>query len=211
MSRKTQEKRSEAGENTGLRLRDERTVRPGADGNAPMIGNPGQSGTKIASSPAENSMAQMGSVPGIVGDTARRATEQLSRNTESILQFGTILADATHNVSREWMQFAQKSAEHSLNGLRALAHTGSPEGVLAVYRDLVRYNLEEFGHSAQRIAAISLRAAAEAARIMSGSPQLSPSLHSHLTSRFLSTTAAELLAGDIGPGLGIAENAAKRP
>ena len=139
------------------------------------------------------------------GDPTRYETAQLSRNMESMLQAGTCLADAANKVWREWMRFAQKTTESSLDRLKALAATRSPEGLLAVYRDFVRYNLEELAHSGQRVTAISLRAAEEAARTMIGSPQLAPSLHSHLTSRLLSTTAGGLVAGEHGPAPRIAE------
>jgi len=143
---------------------------------------------------------------------ARDGTAQFSRNMESMLQVGTSLrlAEATHNVWREWMRFAQKTTENSLDRLKALAQTRSPEGLLAVYRDFVRYNLEELAHSAQRVTAISLRAAEEAARTMSASPHVPPSVHSHLTSRLLSTTAGGPVGDETGPTPRIAEGEAIR-
>src|SRR5262249_23363000 len=85
------------------------------------------------------------------------------------------------------------ATETSLARWDALAQTRLPGGLLAVYLDLVRHNMDELVHSVLQMTAISLRAAEEGARKMGGSPQRSPSFHSHATSRLLSTTAVGLV------------------
>jgi phasin family protein len=151
-----------------------RTSVKAAERNARAMQDALESGTKIASKLAERSMVQMARTFGIGGDSAQQATEQLSRNMECILQSGTILADGMQNVSREWMEFAQKGMQHTLDRVETLTQSRSPQEFLAAQSDLVRHNLEEFVHSTRRIAEISLQTAEEAARKVGASPQLSP-------------------------------------
>jgi phasin family protein len=190
MDPKTEEKPGRTAENAARRMSEEtrRATRMAseagagavrasvdvAERNARTMQDALESGTKIASNLAERSVAQMARAFGIGGDTAQQATEQLSHNMECILQSGTILADGMQNVSREWMEFAQKGMRHTLDRVEVLTQSRSPQEFLAAHSDLVRHNLEEFVHSTRRIAEISLRAAEEAARKVGESPQLSP-------------------------------------
>ena len=145
-----------------------------AERNAQTAQDAWQSGAKIASNLTELSMAQIGRALGMGGDTAEQATEQVSRNMECILQSGVILTDGMRNVSREWMEFAQKGMRHTLDRVQALTQSRSPQELMAAQSDLVRHNLEDFVHSTRRIAEISLRTAEEAARKIGESPRLSP-------------------------------------
>ena len=167
-ARRATQKASEAGAGAT------RTSVEAAERNARTMQEALESGTKIASNLAERSAAQMARAFGIGGDTAQQATEQLSRNMECILQSGTILADGMQNVSREWMEFAQKGMRHTLDRVQALTQSRSPQELMAAQSDLVRHNLEDFVHSTRRIAEISLRTAEEAARKIGESPRLSP-------------------------------------
>jgi len=142
--------------------------------NAQTMQDVWQSGTKIASNLTELSMAQVGRVLGMGGDTAEQATEQVSRNMECILQSGIVLTDGMRNASRGWMEFAQRGMKHNLDRMEALTRSRSLQEYLAAHSDLVRHNLEEFIHSARRIAELSLRAAEEAARKVGGAPQIYP-------------------------------------
>jgi hypothetical protein len=190
MDPKTEDRPSKAAENTARKMAEETrratrmaseagagAVRAGvelAERNAQTAQDAWQSGTKIAGNLTELSMAQMGRALGMGGDTAEQATEQVSRNMECILQSGVILTDGMRNVSREWMEFAQRGLQHNFDRMEALGRSRSLQEYLAAHSDLVRHNLEEFIHSARRIAEVLLRAAEEAARKVGESPQIYP-------------------------------------
>jgi len=145
-----------------------------AERNARTLQEAWQSGSSIAKNLTDRSMDQIARALGLGGDTVHKSVEQLSHNIECILQSGTILAEGMQNASRQWMEFAQKRVQSNLDQFDALTRTRSPQDFLAVHSDLIRHNLEEFVHSARQIAEISLRAADEAARKLSESPQLAP-------------------------------------
>jgi phasin family protein len=151
-------------------------ARAGADifeRNAETVQQAWQSGTEMASRLTERSMEQFARAFGISGENTQHATRQSSRNLESILQSGTILANGMQNISREWVDFARKRMQQNLNHADALANCRTPQELLAAQSDLVRDNLEDFVQSTRRIAEISMQVADEAVRRM-GDSSLAP-------------------------------------
>ena len=112
-------------------------------------------------------MEQFARAFGITGENTQQATEQSSRNLESIVQSGTILAGGMQSISRELFNFARKRVEQNLHRVDALASCRSPQEILAAQSDLVRDNLEDRVQSTRRIAEISMQMADEAVRRMS--------------------------------------------
>ena len=135
--------------------------------NAETVQQAWQSGSKMASQLAGRSMEQAARAFGMSGENAHQATEQSLRNTESIVQSGTILAIGMQTLSREWVEFAQKTMEQNLQRVDALVNAKTPQDLLAVQSDLVRANLENFVQKARHLAEISMQVADEAARKMS--------------------------------------------
>src|SRR5262245_9815927 len=145
-------------------------ARAGADmlqRNAETMQYAWQSGNRMASHFAEQSIERLTRAFGIGGESAQQASEQSSRNLESIVQSGTILAGGLQSISREWLDFARKSMEQNLHRVDALASARSPQEILAAQSDLMRDSLEDFVQSTRRMAEISLQTADEAVRRMS--------------------------------------------
>jgi phasin family protein len=82
------------------------------------------------------------------------------------VQSGTILAGGLQNISREWVDFTRKRIRQNLQHVDALANCRTPHELIAAHSDLFRDNMEDFVHSARRIAEISAQMAEEAARKM---------------------------------------------
>ena len=135
--------------------------------NAETVQQAWQSGSKMASQLAGRYMEQVARTVGVSGDNAQQATEQSLRNTESIVQSGTILAVGMSTISREWIDFARKRMEQNLQRMDALLNARTPHDLLAVQNDLVRANLQDFVQNARHLAEISLQVADEAARKIS--------------------------------------------
>jgi phasin family protein len=147
-------------------------TRAGADvvqRNTETIQQAWQSGTEMATQFTERSMEQFARAFGISGESAQHATQQSSRNLESIVQSGTILASGMQNISREWVDFARKRMQENLNRADALVNCRTPQELLAAQSDLIRDNLEDFVQSTRRIAEISMHMADEAVRKMTDS------------------------------------------
>lgn len=125
------------------------------------------SGSKTAGQLIEQSMDRFARNFGFAGGTAQQATEQSSRNLESIVQSGTILAGGMQSISRELFDFTRKRMEQNLHRADALLSCRTPQEILAAQSDLVRDNLEHFVESMRRIAEISVQMTEEASRRMS--------------------------------------------
>jgi phasin family protein len=144
-------------------------TRAGADmvaRNTEAVEHAWQSGSEMATQLTERSMDQFARAFGISGESAQQATQQSARNLESIVQSGTILAGGMQNISREWLAFMQKRMQQNLQRVDALANSRTPQELLAVHSELVRDHLEDFVHSARRVAELSVQMAEEAARKM---------------------------------------------
>jgi hypothetical protein len=147
-------------------------TRAGADmiaRNAETIEQAWQSGSEMAAQLTERSMEQFARAFGITGESAQHATQQSARNLESIVQSSAILAGGVQNISREWLDFARKRVQQNLQRVDALVNCRTPHELLAAQSDLVRDNLEDFVHSARRMAEISVHIAEEAAGKMTDS------------------------------------------
>jgi phasin family protein len=151
-------------------------ARAGADmfqRNAETVQQAWQSGTEVATRLTERSMEQFARAFGISGESTQHAAQQSSRNLESIVQSGTILASGMQNISREWVDFARKRMQQNLNHADALANCRTPQELWAAQSDLVRDNLEDLVQSTRRIAELSMQMADEAVRKM-GDSSLAP-------------------------------------
>jgi len=134
--------------------------------NAETVEQAWQSGSEMAAQLTERSIDQIARAFGISGESAQHATQQSARNLESIVQSGTILAGGLQNISREWVDFTRKRIQQNLQHVDALANCRTPHELIAAHSDLLRDNMEDFVHSARRIAEISAQMAEEAARKM---------------------------------------------
>lgn len=184
-SRKVADDMSHAVHETSRKIADETTraahtaadagagaARAGADmiqRNAETVQHAWESGSKMATNLAERSVERFARACGISGETAQQATEQSSRNLESIVQSGTILAGGMQSISLELMNFARKRMEQCMRRVDALANCRTPQEVVAVQSDLIRDNMEDIIQSTRRIAEISTQMADEAVRRMNDS------------------------------------------
>ena len=145
-------------------------ARAGADlfqRNAETMQEAWASGSKVASRLTEQSVQGFARVFGMTGERAEQAATQSSRNLESIVQSGTVIAGAMQNISREMFEFTRKRVEQNLHRVDALINCRTPQEILAAQSDLMRDNLEDFVQSTRRISEISMEMADEAARRMS--------------------------------------------
>ena len=147
-------------------------ARAGADmisRNTETVQQAWDSGSKITSKVTERSMDQFARAFGITGENAQHAAQQSSRNLETIVQSGTILASGMQNMLREWLDFARKRTEQNFSRFDTLLSCRTPQELLAAQSDMVRDNLEDFVQSTKRVADISVQMADEALRKMTDS------------------------------------------
>lgn len=167
-TKKTTEETSRAAEaaaNAGAEA-----ARAGADlfqRNAETMQEAWKSGGKVASQLTERSVEGFARAFGITGERAGQAAQQSSRNMESIVQSGMILAGGMQNISREMLDLARNSLEKNLHRLDVLASSRTPQELFAAQSDLMRDTLEDFVQSTRRISEISMQMADEASRRIS--------------------------------------------
>jgi phasin family protein len=145
-------------------------ARAGADmvqRNAETVQQVWESGSKMAGQLTERSMERFARAFGMSGESAQQATEQSSRNLESIVQSGTIFAGGMQSISREWFDFMRKRIEQNMHRLDDMASWRTPQEMIAAHSEFVRDNLEDFVQSTRRVGEISIQMADEAVRRMS--------------------------------------------
>ena len=74
----------------------------------------------------------------------------------------TVIASGLHEVTKEWMHFAQERVEHNLNHLERLRNYHNLHDCMALQTQIVRDNLQAFLESAQRTSERSTRIARSA-------------------------------------------------
>ena len=94
---------------------------------------------------------------------ARPREKPSSGNLQAIMESTTVIASGLHEVTEEWMRFAQERVEHNLNHLDRLGNCRNLHDCVALQTQIVRDNLQAFFESAQRTSERSTRIARSAA------------------------------------------------
>jgi hypothetical protein len=123
-----------------------------------------QANSQMAAQLIERTMGQFVRTTGIAGKQTQTATRQVSDGLEGMVQSATLLASGMQNISREWIEFSQKSLQKSVDDLDALTKCRSGPELLATQTDVCRDHLEHFVQSARRTAELFVQTAEEAAR-----------------------------------------------
>jgi hypothetical protein len=144
----------------------ERTKRVGAETlqrNTEQAKETWQEANEAASRITQRSMERFSKMFGLGGETAREALQQSSGNLQAIMESTTVIASGLHEVTEEWMRFAQERVEHNLNHLDRLGNCRNLHDCVALQTQIVRDNLQAFFESAQRASERSTRIARSAA------------------------------------------------
>jgi hypothetical protein len=154
----------------------ERTNRVGAETlqrNTEQAKETWQDANEAASRITQRSMERFSKMFGLGGETAREALQQSSGNLQAMMESTTVIASGLHEVTEEWMRFAQESVENNLNHLESLGNCRNLHDCVALQTQIVRDNLQAFFESAQRTSERSTRIARSAADRMT-SPAIYP-------------------------------------
>jgi hypothetical protein len=122
-----------------------------------------QEANEAASRITQRSMERFSKMFGLGGETAREALQQSSGNLQAIMESTTVIASGLHEVTEEWMRFAQERVENNLNHLDSLGNCRNLHDCVALQTQIVRDNLQPFFESAQRTSERSTRIARSAA------------------------------------------------
>jgi len=144
----------------------ERTNRVGAETlqrNTEQAKETWQEANEAASRITTRSMERFSKMFGLGGETAREALQQSSGNLQAFMESTTVIASGLHEVTEEWMRFAQERVEHNLNHLDRLGNCRNLHDCVALQTHIVRDNLQAFLESAQRTSERSTRIARSAA------------------------------------------------
>jgi hypothetical protein len=121
-----------------------------------------RSGLEIASQVTERSLQAFTRVMGLPSKDVEDANRQASRNVQTILSCGTVLAHAFQDVSRELANRAQDRVQKNIDGMNRLMRCRSPQDAIVIQSDLVRGGLEDFIQGSKRVSELILGVADEA-------------------------------------------------
>jgi hypothetical protein len=141
-----------------------------------IVNRPKKSGrrrTRQRGRMTQRSIERFSKMFGLGGETAREALQQSSGNLQAIMESTTVIASELHEVTEEWMRFAQERVEHNLNHLDKLENCRNFHDCVALQTQIVRDNLQAFFESAQRTSERSTRIARSAVDRIT-SPAIAP-------------------------------------
>src|SRR4029078_1681364 len=118
---------------------------------------------EAAKSVAARPIDQLSRASGLVGRNGNLGMQQSLRNAETVMESGTAIASAIHNISREVVELTSNRLQQNMNVIDALAKCRSPEELIRTQSDFVRQQIGDSVQSARRIAEISLHMADETA------------------------------------------------
>jgi hypothetical protein len=118
---------------------------------------------EAAKSVAARPIDQLSRASGLVGRNGNLGMQQSLRNAETVMESGTAIASAIHNISREVVELTSNRLQQNMNVIDALAKCRSPEEFVRTQSDFVRQQIGDYVQSARRIAEISLHMADETA------------------------------------------------
>ena len=121
---------------------------------------------EVAAEAARNLAArpieQLSRASGLVGKKGDLGIQQSLRNVETVIDSGTVIASAMHNISREVVELTTNRLRRNMNVIDAFATCRSPEEFVRTQSDFVRQQISDYVQSTRRMAEISLHMADEA-------------------------------------------------
>ena len=117
-----------------------------------------------ASRAFQGSATQFARAFGITAEQEQDLARQSTRNLEAITECSAILMRGFQEITREWLNLAQRRAQHNMERVQALAACRNVQDLVAAQTELVRDNFREMVENSRRIAETSVRVADEAAR-----------------------------------------------
>ena len=132
-----------------------------------------QDANEAASRITQRSMEQFSQMFGLHGETALEALQQSSGNLQAVMESATVIASGLHEVTGEWMRFAQERVEHNLNHLDRLQHCRNLHDCVALQTQIVRDSLQAFLESGRRTSERSTQIARSATDRMT-TPAIAP-------------------------------------
>jgi len=130
-----------------------------------------QNGVDVTSRNIQNASDQFARMLGFTGEDSDQLARQSAQNMEAISQFGTVLAQAFQDTSREWYGLAQKQLQRNLEGMSKLAQCSSVQDFTTVQSGLIRESLRHMADDSRAIAEISQRAVNDAGKAVAAAAQ----------------------------------------
>jgi len=122
---------------------------------------------EVAAEAARNVAArpidQLSRASGLVGKNGNVGMQQSLTNVETVMESGTVIASAIHNITQEVLELTSNRLQQNMNIMDALAKCRSPEEFVRTQSEFVRAQIGDYVQSTRRIAEISLDMADEAA------------------------------------------------
>lgn len=129
-----------------------------------------RSGADAAGQIAERSFDKWSSMFGLTGEGTTEAMQQSSSNMQAMLETTTIMANGLHDLSGEWVQFAQRRTEQNLEHVDRLIRCRTLQECMASQTQIARDHFQAFLESVRRTTERSTQLMDEAVRKMSEAP-----------------------------------------
>ena len=125
-----------------------------------------QVGLNTAAQTFERATDQVAKVVGFTGPEAEALARRSSETLQAVSQTTSVLARGAQEVSQDLLGLARERSRAAMEGLNRLAACRSVQALVAAQSDLLRDNVALVIHTNRRIAALSVRVADEAARVL---------------------------------------------
>ena len=123
-----------------------------------------QSGNELVAQVTAQSADQFGRAFGFTGETGRKAAQDSSGDVNAVFRSGTVLADVTTSMAREWFNFVHDRMERNLARVQSLMNCRTLQEFGAIQSKMLREDIEGMVECTRKIASHSTRVTAAAQR-----------------------------------------------
>jgi hypothetical protein len=121
-----------------------------------------EASSEAAARLTERSANQFGRVLGFSGEDAQKTIQGSSQQFEALMQSGGVVASASQDISREWVEMARGIMEATIDRSETFARCRTPQDVFAMQLELASDNIKTLLQGTRRMSVLSERAAQDA-------------------------------------------------
>jgi len=121
-----------------------------------------EASSEAAARLTERSANQFGRVLGFSGEDAQKTIQGSSQQFEALMQSGGVVASASQDISREWVEMARGIMEATIDRSETFARCRTPQDVFAMQLELASDNIKTLLQGTRRMSELSARAAQDA-------------------------------------------------
>lgn len=121
-----------------------------------------EASSEVAARLTGKSADQFSRVLGFSGEDTQKAIHESSQQFEALMQSSGVVASASQDISREWLDMTRQIVEATIDRSESFARCRTPQDIFAMQLQLASDNIKTLLQGTHRISELSGRAAQDA-------------------------------------------------